>query len=213
LLESPWKRWDTPDTRPTVHDGTWGELIAVPEDNFVARKPSGADLATAGAAPLVGITAISALDAFHISEGDTVLMLGANGGVPEDENYLRDLGVSEVLERDADIAALVRERHPEGIAALLDLVSYTSDGFDAYASALKPCRRGASPNSAAGEGPGRTNVMAVPSPENLDRLGQLLEASTLRVHIQSTYSLARSGEALRAFRTAHTQGKLGIQVT
>jgi NADPH:quinone reductase-like Zn-dependent oxidoreductase len=75
---------------------------------------------------------MSALDALEISEGDTVLVIGANGGVgsfavqlaanagatviapalPEDEDYLRDLGVSELLERDAEIAALVRERPP-----------------------------------------------------------------------------------------------------
>jgi NADPH:quinone reductase len=172
---------------PTVHDGTWTELIVVPEDNFVARKPASAELTAAGAAPLAGISAMSALDALEISEGDTVLVIGANGGVgsfavqlaanagatviapalPEDEDYLRDLGVSELLERDTDIAALVRERHPDGIDALLDLVSYTPDGFDAYAAALKSGGRGASLNGAAGDGAGRTNVMAVPIPENL----------------------------------------------
>jgi hypothetical protein len=47
--------------------------------------------------------------------------------------------------------------------------------FNAYAAALKDDGRGASPLSAAGEGPGRTNVMEVPSPGNLERLGQLLE--------------------------------------
>jgi NADPH:quinone reductase len=175
-----------PHANPTVHDGTWTELIVVPEDNFVARKPASAELTAAGAAPLAGISAISALDALEISEGDTVLVIGANGGVgsfavqlaanagatviapalPEDEDYLRDLGVSELLERDAEIAALVRERHPDGIDTLLDLVSYTPDGFDAYA-ALKPGGRGASLNGAAGDGAGRTNVMAVPIPENL----------------------------------------------
>jgi NADPH:quinone reductase-like Zn-dependent oxidoreductase len=218
---------------PTVHDGTWTELIVVPEDNFVARKPVGVEFAAAGAAPLAGISAVSALDALQISEGDTVLVVGANGGVgsfavqlaanagatviapalPEDEDYLRDLGVSELLERDADIAAVVRERHPEGIDALLDLVSYSTEGFDAYAAALKPGGRGASLNGAAGDGAGRTNVMAVPSPENLERLGQLLDAGTLRVPIQGTYGLDQAGEALQAFGTAHTQGKLSIQVT
>jgi NADPH:quinone reductase-like Zn-dependent oxidoreductase len=222
-----------PAANPTVHDGTWTELIVVPEDNFVARKPAGVELAAAGAAPLAGITAMSALDALDLSEGDTVLVVGANGGVgsfavqlaahagatviapglPEDEDYLRDLGASELLERDADIAAVVRERYPDGVDALLDLASYAPDGFNAYAAALKPGGRGASPNSAAGDEPGRTNVMAAPSPENLERLGQLLDAGTLRVPIQSTYGLDQAGEALRAFGTAHTQGKLGIQVT
>jgi NADPH:quinone reductase-like Zn-dependent oxidoreductase len=176
------------------------------------------DLAAAGAAPLAGITAMIALDAVELSEGGTVLVVGANGGVgsfavqlaahagvtvtapglPEDEDYLRDLGVSEVLERDADIAAVVRERHPDGVDALLDVVSYTPEGFNTYA---------------AGDGPGRTNVMAVPTLENQERLGQLLDAGTVRIPIQGTYGLGQAGEALRAFGTAHTQGKLGIQVS
>src|SRR5215208_6350253 len=70
-----------PAANPNVHDGTWAELIVVPEDNFVAGKPAGVELAEAGAAPLSGITALSALDALGVSEGDTVLVVGANGGV------------------------------------------------------------------------------------------------------------------------------------
>src|SRR5688572_8908144 len=34
-----------PAANSTVHDGTWAELIVVPEDNFVARRPAGVDLA------------------------------------------------------------------------------------------------------------------------------------------------------------------------
>jgi hypothetical protein len=36
---------------PSVHAGSWAELIVVPETMSVARKPDGVDLATAGAAP------------------------------------------------------------------------------------------------------------------------------------------------------------------
>src|SRR5215218_5039597 len=221
-----------PAANPTVHDGTWAELIVVPEDNFVAGKPAGVELAEAGAAPLSGITALSALDALGVSDGDTVLVVGANGGVgsffvqlaanagatviapalPEDEDYLRDLGVSEVLERDADIAAVVRDRYPDGVDALLDLVSYAPEGFDTHAAVLKDDGRGASPLSAAGEGPGRHNIGAVPTPANLERLGRLLEAGTLRVPIQHTYGLGQAGEALGALASAHTQGKHAIRV-
>src|SRR5215204_4848477 len=70
-----------PAANPTVHDGTWAELIVVPEDNLVARKPAAVEFAEAGAAPLAGITALSTLDALGVSEGDTVLVVGANGGV------------------------------------------------------------------------------------------------------------------------------------
>jgi NADPH:quinone reductase len=158
---------------PTVHDGTWAELIPVPEDMFIARRPASVDLATAGAAPLAGITALLSVDALALTEGDTVLVVGATGGVgsfavqlaapagapvvapalPEDEKYLRGLGMSEVLPRDGDVAAAVRERYADGVDALLDLVSYAPGAFD---GALKDGARVASPNGAAGDGPGRT---------------------------------------------------------
>jgi NADPH2:quinone reductase len=218
-----------PHANPTVHDGTWAELITVPEDTSIARKPPGVDLATAGAAPLAGITAMTAIDALQVSEGDTVLVVGATGGVgsfalqlaahagatviapalPEDEEYLRGRGVSELLDRDADIAAAVRERYPDGVDALLDVVSYAPGAFDA---ALKQGGRVASPNSAAGDGPGRTNVLAQPTTENLERLAGLLDAGTLEVAVQDTYELARAGEALQALGTTHTQGKLAIRI-
>src|SRR3954465_1969281 len=54
---------------PTVHDGSWAELIAVPEDMSIASAPQSVDTATAGAAPLSGITAMMSIDALELSEG------------------------------------------------------------------------------------------------------------------------------------------------
>src|SRR5215210_2524336 len=220
-----------PGMSPAVHDGTWAELISVPE-SIATRKPEGVDTATAGAAGLAAITAMTAFDALGVSEGDTILVVGANGGVgsfavqlaadagatviapalPEDEDYLRGLGVGEVLPREADVAALVHERYPEGIEALLDLVSYAPEGFDTHAEVLHDDGRGASPLSAAGEGSERHNVMAMPTPEHLERLAPLIEAGTLRANIQQTYELNQVGEALQALATEHTQGKRAIRV-
>jgi NADPH:quinone reductase len=218
-----------PHVNPTVHDGSWAELIAVPEDTSIAPAPAGVDVATAGAAPLAAIAAIASIDALQVAEGDTVLIVGASGGVgsfavqlatdagatviapgrAEDEEYLRGLGVTELVDREADIAAAVRERHPDGVDALLDLVSYAPGAFDGV---LGDGARVASPNGAAGEGPGRTNVMATPSTDNLERVAQLLDNGTLEVSIQDTYELARVGEALEALGTTHTRGKLAIRV-
>jgi NADPH:quinone reductase len=214
---------------PTVHDGSWAELIVVPQDMFIGRAPQGVDLATAGAAPLAGIAAIMAIDAFEVSDGDTVLIVGATGGVgsfavqlaaragatvvapalPEDEAYLRELGVSELLSRDADLAAAAREHHPDGFDAILDLVNYAPG---APATLVKDGGRVASPTGAAGEGPGRTMVMAAPTPENLERLARLLADGTLRVHVQATYELAQAPDALSALGTTHTRGKLAIHI-
>lgn len=62
---------------PTVHAGTWTELIVVPENVSIARKPESVELATAAAAPLTAITAMSAIDALAIGQGDTLLVIGA----------------------------------------------------------------------------------------------------------------------------------------
>jgi NADPH:quinone reductase len=215
---------------PTVRDGSWAELITVSDDASIARRPTTVDVSTAGAAPLAAITALTAIDALDLSEGDAVLIVGATGGVgslaaqlaahagativapalPEDEQYLRDLGVTEVLPRDGDVAAAVRERFPDGVDALLDLVNYSPGTYDA---ALKDGARVASPTGAAGEGPGRTMVMAQPTTANLDRVAQLLDSGTLKVPVQDTYGLDRAAEALRALGTTHTQGKLAIRVS
>ncbi len=214
---------------PTVRDGSWAELIAVPQDMLIGRAPQGVDLATAGAAPVAGVAAIMAIDALELSDGDTVLIVGAPGGVgsfavqlaaragatvvapalPEDETYLRELGVSELLPRDGDLAAAARERHPDGFDAVLDLVNY---GPDVPATLVKDGGRVASPTGAAGEGPGRTMVIAAPTPENLERLAGLLAGGTLRVPIQATYELAEAPDALTALATTHTQGKLAIRI-
>jgi NADPH:quinone reductase len=214
---------------PTARAGSWAELIAVSADASIARRPPDVDVAAAGAAPLAAITALTAVDALGLSPGDVVLIAGATGGVgsfavqlaaragatvvapalPEDEQYLRDLGVTETVPREGDVAAAVRERFPGGADALLDLVNHTPGTYEA---ALKDGARVASPTGAAGEGPGRTMVMAQPTTANLERLGRLLDDGTLTVPIQQTYELDLATDALRALATSHTQGKLAIRV-
>ncbi len=124
-----------PLANPTVHNGTWADYAVVPENTSVARKPGSLDFVTAGAAPVAALTALAALDAFELAEGDTILVVGAPGGVgsffvqlaaaaganvvapalPEDREYLRGLGATEVIDRNADVAAHVRENYPDGV--------------------------------------------------------------------------------------------------
>jgi len=215
---------------PKAHDGAWAELITVTEDLSISPVPGGIDLAVAGAAPLAGITAMTLVDALELAEDHVLLVAGATGGVgslavqlaaragarilapalPEDESFLRELGVSDVVSRDGDVAAAVRDIAPDGVDALIDLVNYAPGAYDA---ALKPEARVASSTGAAGDGPGRTNVMAAPTPENLQRLGALLADGTLRVHLQAAYELAQAPEALAALSGQHTQGKLAVRVS
>ena len=209
-----------------MHDGSWAELITISED-AVAQKPRRLDFARAGAAPLAAITALTAVDALAPAAGETVLVVGAAGGVgsffvqlaadaganviapalPGDHDYLRGLGVSELIDRDADVAAAVRATHPEGVDALLDVVSPEPD-----TSLLADGGRLASTIGAAGDSPGRFNVVAEPTPTSLLRLAELLDTGALQVSLQHSYELDQAGDALETLPMTHTMGKLGVTI-
>ena len=211
---------------PTVHAGSWAELIVLPEDDFVAAKPEGVDTTTAGTVPSPRSRrsppstrsrrprARSARRRRNRRCRQLLRAAGRLGGrerdrpaLPEDEAYLRDLGVSEILDRNADLAAAVQEAHPDGVDVLFDVVRRrpilaSERGRPAGLSARSRRR-----------GRGTVQRVAVSSPANLQRLGELLAAGRLRVPIQRSYPLEQVGEALQALPTSHTQGKLGITIT
>lgn len=213
--------WD-----PTVHNGTWAELVAVPAANL-APKPVAIDFAAAGVAPVAAIAANVAVEAMEISSGDTVLIVGASGGVgslavqlaaaagatviapglPEDEDYLRELGAHEVPSREGDLAAAVREIAPDGVQAILDCVSYAPGTYDELLAAGGQL---ASTNNAAGEGQGRTNVMA--GPRLIGKVAEQLAKGSLRIPIHKSYELDAAPSGLQALSNEHTQGKLAIRV-
>jgi hypothetical protein len=112
------------------------------------------------------------------------------------------------MPRNGDLAVAVRRRYPDGVDALLDNVSYAPDAYDA---ALKDGARVASPNNAASEGSGRTNLMAAPTSENLERLARLLDTGIVNVPIHQAYPLEQAPAAMNALLTHHTQGKLAVQ--
>ena len=220
---------EVPAMVPPVHDGAWAERIVVSEQ-VLAKKPAGVDTAQAGAAPLAALTALAIADALELSAGQTVVVVGATGGVgslvvqlakaagatvvapalPEDQGFLRGLGVDELLPRDGDLVAAVRNRYPNGVNALVDAVTpYQPTPYDAI---LADGGRIVSPTNAAGEGPGRTNIMHRPSREQLDRIAQLLVDGTIKVPIQQTFDLAQAPEALAALSAGHTQGKIALRV-
>jgi NADPH:quinone reductase len=213
--------------------GCWTELTVLPEDHeFLAAKPGRLDFDQAGAASLAAVTALAALDPLEVSDGDAVLIVGGSGGVgsfavqlaaargaevivpglDEDEDYLRGLGATAVVDRDGDVVAAVRKRHADGVDALVDMVTRAPEDFDSLAAALKPGGRGSSPLDAAGEAPGRFNVMGTSDPARMGALAQLLDSGALRVPIQRTYPLSRADEAVADFLGSHVQGKLAIAI-
>jgi len=223
---------------PVLHEGTWADYVAIPENMFVAPKPPSLDFLEAGALPLAGVAALMSVDALDPSEGERVLVVGATGGVgsyavqlaarrgareiatarPEDEDYVRSLGAAETIDYSKeDVVSAIRERHPDGIEGLVDLVNY-ADGFAALAEVVAPGGRAASTLGAAdaeqlaARDVRATNVVGVPDPALLTRLGELADSRELRVPVHRTFSLEEATDGLDAFQREHKRGKLAISV-
>ncbi|HEY6771408.1 MAG TPA: NADP-dependent oxidoreductase [Solirubrobacterales bacterium] len=212
-----------------VHNGSWTELARV-SPGQAAAKPAGVEFAAAGAAPVAALTALSAINALQLKEGESVVIIGATGGVgsfatqlakraganviapglPEDEEYLADLGADHVIPRDGDVIEGTRGIESNGVAALVDNVSPSPEQLEAYTPALAEGGRVASPLRAAGDGPGRHNIGG--DPEGLMQLAELLAGGSLRVPVQRTYPLEDADSALADLPGKHTQGKLAIAV-
>ena len=118
---------------PPLEVGTFAESLIAGPAVVLAPKPSGLAFDVAAAIPLAGATALGAVDAIKVSPGDTVLVVGATGGVGilrgparrparraghRDGQGGRGSGLSRVARRDRDDRLRDRRRrrrHPEPV--------------------------------------------------------------------------------------------------
>ncbi|WP_067546876.1 NADP-dependent oxidoreductase [Nocardia crassostreae] len=66
---------------PPIGHGTYAEYIVVPRDTTIAKVPDEITAIQAAALPVAGITALDLVHAAGVGSGQTVLVIGATGGV------------------------------------------------------------------------------------------------------------------------------------
>jgi NADPH:quinone reductase-like Zn-dependent oxidoreductase len=214
--------------KPFLGDGGLGEYLVVGEQHGIARVPDGLDLQTAGALGLAGSAARNAVDAIAPTAGELVLISGATGGVGAialqysvaagaeviatarpgtEEDFVRGLGATHVVDYSGDVAAQVRTIAPPGVAAIVHLAG----DADQLTALLAPGGRIA---STLGYGPDQhaaaVAVMANPDTPTLDRLVADAAGGELRVPITRVYPLEETPQALADFGAGAHHGKLGI---
>jgi NADPH:quinone reductase-like Zn-dependent oxidoreductase len=221
----------------TLRDGTVAEYALLPAD-FVLSKPASLDFTEAAALPLAGAAALAAVDAADLQHGQTVLIAGAGGGVgsfaiqlavargatviatglPEDADRLRKLGAGTVVDYQGDVAERVLADHPDGVDALLDLVSFDPDSFGEFAKAV---RRGGKVASTAGGATeealavaGLTGqvISAVPNRDTLTRLVSEIERGALEVDVERVLPLDQAGQGVETLAKRVARGKIAIGI-
>jgi NADPH2:quinone reductase len=119
--------------------GAWADRVVLDTAELVP-VPAGVDAAAAETVVVNGVTALRMLSAARVQPRQTIVVLGAAGGVgstlvqlarhagirvigtagPSTQDRVRELGAVPVDYRNEDVPARVRELAPTGVAAVFD---------------------------------------------------------------------------------------------
>jgi NADPH:quinone reductase len=143
---------------PLGSAGTYAEYVAVTEEAPLVKVPAGVDDVVAAALPTAGGSGLLLVELLEPLADKTVLIVGAGGGVgsfatqfaakagakvianarDQEAERMRAYGAIETIDHtQVSLPEAVRKAYPDGIDALLDLVS-DADTFAAHASLVRP---------------------------------------------------------------------------
>jgi NADPH:quinone reductase-like Zn-dependent oxidoreductase len=211
----------------TDNRSSQAELAVIDAEN-AARRPAGVPWEVAGALFVVGATASAAVRAVNLSDGDTVVVSGAAGGVgslavqlarragatviglasEHNHEWLRGHGVVPVTYGDG-VADRVRAAAPDGVDAFIDTIGggyvelalelgVAPDRIDTIADFEAVAKHGV---KAEGNAAGA-------SPQTMAELAALIEDGALEVPIAATYPLDQVRDAYAELERNHTRGKI-----
>jgi NADPH:quinone reductase len=135
----------TPPTPYVASEGAYAEYISVPLSPFLQPKPANLDMLSSASVGLAALTASVCVHEIGVSEGATVLIVGATVGVgsyavqlaaargatviatalAKDDSWIRDLGATAAVDYSNDVVGPVRDAHPDGVDGLIVATSVT----------------------------------------------------------------------------------------
>ncbi|MFJ8159825.1 NADP-dependent oxidoreductase [Streptomyces sp. NPDC096136] len=218
--------------------GSYAEyMTASAETAAMAARPEGLDAVSAAALPMTGGTALALTRWVDPAEGETLLVVGAAGGVGsyvlqlaaargahviavaagDDHAYVRSLGAREAIDhRTTDVAGAVRAARPGGVDAVLDLVDDRETLMTGIAPLVRDGGRLATTVFAADtDALGARGVRAVnfgyrATDRDMAELAGLVTSGALHVAQTTTFPLTAMDEAYTASTTGHVRGKLVV---
>lgn len=220
--------------RPIIQHGTFAEYIVLSE-SYLALRPQKISMEEAGGIPLVGLTAYQSLfNAGKITKGQTLLILGASGGVgtlaiqlakahgikvigvasEANHEYMKELGADATIDyKDNHVGEAVNDIEPDGV----DMIFHCSRGNALTqvmeSEVLKKNGHLISITNSQPEISGDVNfqyVFVEPNSSQLKHIQELVDEGKIKVPVSKTYTLEEVGQALKDIQTLHTRGKLII---
>lgn len=218
--------------------GSYAEYAIARERSPLARMPEGMIYTQAAAVPTATSSAYNLVREADVDAGQTVLIVGATGGVgqsavqfaanqgakviatarPDMADVLRDLGADEIVDHSkGDLNAQVLNAHSDGIDVVLDMASDRA-ATERIASLLRPggtylsTNFALNPDAMEAQELRGVNFQNAPSGEVLEEIGVLIDAGKVRVRVQEEVPLGEAPDALARSRSGGARGKTVIRV-
>ena len=212
--------------------GSFAECVAATMST-VAPAPQRANAAEAGALPLVGASAVQAIEQhIKLQRGQTILIHGGAGGIgsvaiqiaksigahvattasADDRAYVQELGADEVI----DYKKEAFEDKLTNCDAVFDTV-----GGDTTDKSFKVLKKGGTlvsmlgqPNAALAKQYGVTAIgqMTHVTTDVLKRLAQLVDSGTIKIHVEKAFPLDKAKEAFQLLEEGHPRGKVVLEI-
>ncbi|WP_405937657.1 NADP-dependent oxidoreductase [Streptomyces sp. NBC_00726] len=218
--------------------GSYGEYACVAQDSAIALVPPGLDARNAAALPSAGMAAAQILEAVALRGHETLLVVGAAGGVGccltqlarardvrviaavrgDERSRMGSLGAAASVDLTAGPSAdALRRVCPDGIDALADLASAAPPAFATHAAAVRPggialSTRGAAAGARLPEAVRGVDFRLDPSPVLLGVLAAGAADGILRVPVDAELPLEDAPQALSRNRAGGARGKTVIAV-
>ncbi len=213
--------------------GSFAEF-AVADENTIAHKPKNLSHIEAAALPLTGVSAWQALvDHMGLSKGKKILIHGGAGGIgsiaiqlarhleacvastasAKDLQYVRKLGADRVIDYKSQSFEVMLRNYD----AVFDTV-----GGETYTRSFRVLKRGGlivsmleQPDTDLMEqyGVNAIGQFTQVNRERLSKLDELVDKSIIKVHIEKTFPLEKTQEALAFQQNGHPRGKVVLKIT
>jgi len=217
--------------------GFYAEYIAV-DAGSVGRVPEHLNLLEAGAAPTTGLTALQGIDgALKLNRGESVLIVGASGGVgtlavqfaklrgarvigtasnPEAAALVRGLGAEAVIDaRSPDSVRRLKELAPDGLDAVFALAG--GDGLERGIDFVRMNGRVAYPNGVEPVPRRRPNLRLLAydgeyGPTEFAALARAAVEARLQVPIAAEYPLDQASLAHTRVVQGRLLGRIALRI-
>jgi NADPH:quinone reductase-like Zn-dependent oxidoreductase len=225
--------------------GAYAQFTRIPvasKEEPVGKIPDGLDDAIAAALPTPGLTAMGAIELLAPSAGTTIVIHGATGAVGATATQLahkrgahvigsvksspddaRKLGADDVIDTSHDdVIAAIKREHPDGVDAVLDLVSSDRASAMRFADVLRPGGAIVSTNHMLDvdelqkRGFAATNIVMTETPQSsrqgLEQLAGMVVDGSITVAVNQERPLADAPAILDETRDGKLSGKTVLRV-